>query len=197
MAFYAILLLAIYCVKNIKRFSFKKLLWGIPLVLLVARDRIFSELFSTSGVRGILLSTGVKIANDFFPLGAGFGTYGSEISREIYSPIYYNYNLNNIYGLSPEWPAYITDSHWASILGENGWIGMLIMILILIMMLVTIFKVGKSNIYKLSIIALFLYAIMSSLSDTILISYRGVAICIIVNFIIRIVSYSQRRVDDI
>lgn len=67
----------------------------------------------------------VAIARDEFPLGAGIGRFGSQMSREIYSPIYARYGMDQMYGIKPEAPIAVTDTFWPMILGETGVIGLL------------------------------------------------------------------------
>jgi hypothetical protein len=66
-----------------------------------------------------------QIAADEFPLGGGLGRFGSWMSREHYSPLYEQYNLDHINGLTPENPTAATDTFWPQILGELGVIGLI------------------------------------------------------------------------
>ena len=66
-----------------------------------------------------------QIAVDEFPLGGGLGRFGSWMSREHYSELYYAYNLSHINGLKPEAPTAATDTFWPQILGELGVIGLI------------------------------------------------------------------------
>lgn len=74
-------------------------------------------------VRIALYGGAVRIAADKFPLGAGFGRYGSWMSRVEYSPIYAEYGLSGVRGLRPRNPVNVTDTFWPQILGELGAIG--------------------------------------------------------------------------
>lgn len=94
--------------------------------------------------RTALYYVSVLVANDNFPFGAGFGQYGGFIAAEEYSPVYYQYGLNNIYGLFPEDPKYATDTYWPNILGEIGYLATIALALFFIIL---IFKLLKS--YKL------------------------------------------------
>lgn len=187
LVFFIIFIISLYFSKYMKKLEVKYIIVSIPIVLYISKDRIISELLNATGIRGILLNISIKIASDYFPLGSGFGTFGSDLSRKIYSPLYSNYGINNIWGLSENWPAYITDSHWASIIGEVGWLGTAVFLAILLIIFLIFFRSSKDSIYKLSTVSLFLYGLTSSLSDTILVSYRGVAIVIISNFIVEVV----------
>ncbi|MDP6380389.1 MAG: hypothetical protein QF662_03495, partial [Phycisphaerae bacterium] len=50
--------------------------------------------------RMALYFTSLKVAKDHLPLGAGFGRYGSWMSRVHYSPLYDTYELSSMPGLS-------------------------------------------------------------------------------------------------
>lgn len=73
--------------------------------------------------RQLLYGTAWLIAAARFPLGSGFGTFGSEASRWDYSPIYAEYGLSDHYGFRQAQPIFITDASWATVLGEAGWLG--------------------------------------------------------------------------
>ncbi len=70
--------------------------------------------------RFALFAGAIEIAQDYAPLGAGFGRYGGWISRQNYSPLYEEYGLDEVYGLSRENPQFITDTFWPQVLGEVG-----------------------------------------------------------------------------
>lgn len=74
--------------------------------------------------RTALYYQGMNISNDFFPLGSGQGTYGSIPVNIVYSQVYVDYNLSYVGGLGKDSEEdYKMDTHWASILGENGYLG--------------------------------------------------------------------------
>jgi hypothetical protein len=81
--------------------------------------------------RFALYSGSVHSAVDYFPLGAGFGRYGSWMSRVDYSPLYDRYGMSDIRGLRRDKPQYITDTFWPQILGEMG-VGGLVAYIVLI-----------------------------------------------------------------
>ncbi len=73
--------------------------------------------------RNVLYLTSATIAEEEFPWGAGLGRFGSWMSLVDYSPVYRQYRLDNVYGLTPRDPKYITDTFWPAILGETGVLG--------------------------------------------------------------------------
>ena len=75
--------------------------------------------------RVALYQASVLVARDHFPLGAGLGRFGSWMSRTNYSDVYYQYGLDRVYGLSPGFPTFITDTFWPQVLGELGLVGLI------------------------------------------------------------------------
>jgi hypothetical protein len=75
--------------------------------------------------RVALYAGSLAVARDEFPLGAGFGRYGSHTSRDTYSPVYARYGLERVYGLRERRPIAITDTFWPMVLGESGVAGLL------------------------------------------------------------------------
>lgn len=84
-----------------------------------------SEYTSTATTaRAQLYETSTRIAADDFPVGAGFGRFASYPSRTHYSPVYDEYGLSAVYGLSPLYPEFVNDVSWPAVLGETGYLGL-------------------------------------------------------------------------
>jgi len=80
-----------------------------------------------AAVRTELTKTGFEIANRYFPLGSGGGTFASPQSYQFgYSQLYIDYNLNNLWGASPEKPMFLVDVFWPKIIAQSGWIGFIL-----------------------------------------------------------------------
>lgn len=80
----------------------------------------------TQQPRQLLQTVGIEIARNEFPLGAGFGRFGSapSVEKGTYSPVYAQYGLANEYGFRPEDPIGVAlDAGWAGLLGEVGVLG--------------------------------------------------------------------------
>ena len=113
---------------KMNRLSVKHLLLLSPFVILAGWWQIefyFIELGGESA-RAMLLLKSFQIANDHFPFGAGSGTYGSFFSSVYYSPLYYEYGLNTVFGLSEDFYEFMYDSFWPMILGQSGYTGLLL-----------------------------------------------------------------------
>lgn len=90
-------------------------------------------------VRERLLLDSGKIANRFFPLGSGFGTFASNIAAEHWSALYNEYNY--VYG------PFLSDSFWPIVVAQTGWIGLIVFIFIIITYLLRTVKLQTVNIY--------------------------------------------------
>ncbi len=94
--------------------------WG-SITLYYANDSIVTA-------RSALLRSSIDIALANFPLGAGFATFGSAVTAEplYYSPLYYEYGLNAVWGLTPTDPSYLSDSFWPIVIAQAGVAGLLL-----------------------------------------------------------------------
>jgi hypothetical protein len=114
----------------------------------------------------------VEIGVDYFPLGAGMGRYGSWVSRDPYSPLYYEYGLSDVRGLRPTNPNAATDTFWPSILGEIGAIGLAAYVAFLVTIAWMLWKeAGRADGVTLRVLRLgagmaFAQAIMESVASS-------------------------------
>lgn len=108
------------------------LVTGILIFTAFAWDQIvftYRQYFTTElgvSARMAMTQTSFQIAKDYFPLGVGFGKFGSSVSRTNYSEYYYRYGLTRIPGLEPGHAAAMLDVYWPSVLGETGVAGMML-----------------------------------------------------------------------
>lgn len=74
--------------------------------------------------RPLTYETGVKIMfQDYIPFGSGLGSFGTSAAAKEYSPLYYDYQLNNVFGLTPENPMFLADAFYPT-LAEFGIVGL-------------------------------------------------------------------------
>lgn len=80
---------------------------------------------ATSAARTVLTIGSFEVAADHFPLGAGFGRYGSATAAENYSPEYVSRGFPEVWGLGRgvEDGRFLTDTEWPAIIGESGFFG--------------------------------------------------------------------------
>ncbi|TDR53171.1 hypothetical protein [Paenilisteria rocourtiae] len=140
-------------------------------------DRISNQFLGTDGeARGVLLDTSLTIASEHAPFGAGLGMFGSNASRLNYSPLYEQYGISRVWGLTQENPNFVTDSYWAMIIGELGYLGMFFIIVIIGYILWLLYKeiVGSTYQIKFLIFLPIVYALMTSPIDTVLVSNTSI-----------------------
>lgn len=74
--------------------------------------------------RPLTYETGMKIMfRDYIPFGSGLGSFGTAAAAKEYSPLYYEYQLDEIWGLRPENPMFLADAFYPT-LAEFGVVGL-------------------------------------------------------------------------
>ena len=150
-----------------KEVSLKTILPFVPVVIYIGWSQISYYFLSSVDVsaRAQLAIKSVEIAKDHFPLGAGLGTYGSYYSAVYYSPVYYKYGLNVIYGLSQDMVSFISDTFWPMIIGQSGFLGTAFYIMAIIMLIKQIKRLKNINRnYYISSLALICYLLVESVA---------------------------------
>lgn len=95
--------------------------------------------------RTVLYAKSFEMAQEFFPLGTGQGTFGTIPAMITRSRVYDDFGLSSVYGLDFDGPiSFMMDTHWASVLGEQGVLGTL---LYLSLMLMPLYRYRKYKIY--------------------------------------------------
>lgn len=86
-----------------------------------------SEEAVEGSARVVLYVKSFEMAKDYFPLGTGQGTFGSIPANITKSKVYDDYGMSGVYGLDFDGPInFRMDTHWASVLGEQGILGLLL-----------------------------------------------------------------------
>ena len=117
---------------------------GVVLAFLL-RFQIYGYLLDSSAPRAVLLRYGIKTANRYFPLGAGFGTYGSDTAAKHYSPLYIQYGFATREVLTYGSHSTLNDVYLGMVFGQFGWIGASIAIVIFTLIGISIFKAKNPN----------------------------------------------------
>ncbi|GAF12459.1 oligosaccharide repeat unit polymerase Wzy [Bacillus sp. JCM 19045] len=165
---------ALLCIILISfRFFRNYVAMGVTVSLIIAigfaYDKIHETFIALEHARGVLLNSANLIAQDYFPFGSGLGTFGSHASRVNYSELYYSYGVSNFYGLSEDYPAFITDSYWAMMIAENGYIASIMQFLAIVILISSLYIRNKSIITIIVIYPL-IYMLFTTPIDTIMLS---------------------------
>lgn len=141
-----IVLIIVFVKKGSTRAPFVVIGVGSVSAFLVGQAQMSVYYGSASeSARGHLMTTALSVFQNFFPLGAGFASFGSGVTKTIYSPLYYQYGLQNVYGLAPNNPSYLTDTFWPVVLAQFGFLGLIIWLLLLIMLVVDFYRLGIAS----------------------------------------------------
>lgn len=79
----------------------------------------------TDKARTAMTIRSIQMAQDFFPLGTGAGTFASAPSFQMgYSGVYSAYWLAGVWGVSRDTANFILDVFWPKVLGQTGYLGL-------------------------------------------------------------------------
>lgn len=131
--------------------------------------------------RPLLYKTGGQILIDYFPFGSGLGTFANEASRVFYSPLYCEYNLNKVWGLSEDDPSFIADAFYPT-LAQIGFIGILFFLLFWYRRYLAI-RVLSLEYYKLGMMII-LFLFIESVADSTYLSNRGLLLFLLLALVV-------------
>lgn len=125
-----------------------------------------TEFSNFDNARGVLYIGSIELAKSNFPLGEGLSKYGSSTSVNNPSAAYSDVGINNLWWF--EGASYLTDTFWAMIIGESGFIGLLLYLLFLIKLIImqlskSLSRTKKSYFSVFSVVLLF-YSLIISLN---------------------------------
>lgn len=140
---------------------------AIPVAVL-AWDKIYYYYVQGYGryAKSIMTGTSLQIAKDYFPIGTGFGTFGSTYAREVYSPVYFLYGIADNPELGIESRQYLTDLFWPILFGETGVLGTIFycgLILLLFIQIQRVFYYNKKKYFLL--IFMFVFMMMTTFTE--------------------------------
>lgn len=116
--------------------------------------------------RAVLTVAAPFVAWDHFPFGCGWATFGSAFSGEPYSPVYGMYRMSGVWGLSPGWHQFVSDTYWPMVLAETGYFGLAALLCALCMFARKIWRLRVHPASFASALLPFLYLFISSTSES-------------------------------
>lgn len=96
---------------------------GVAVVAGIYQIISYYYLMGIESARAVLTIASPFVAIDHFPFGSGWGTYGSAFSTDPYSPVYGMYRMAGVWGISPEYSEFISDTFWPMELAQCGIVG--------------------------------------------------------------------------
>lgn len=178
-------LLCYYIFKRKKRIKLNKIIILGAMILLIAYSQIQVYFVNNKedSARAMLLEKSIVVAKDHFPLGSGFGTFGSFSSGVYYSPLYYRYRLSNVHGLQFDNRSFISDSFWPMILAQFGFFGVILYITFIVVLFKNIQKVKNLNMYAAGAIVI-IFLIIASSSESAFVHPLGMTFALPLGFIL-------------
>ena len=182
-AFAAVALVLLLFTNKTNKLSFPMIVASVLTALLIGYDQ-FSNYYANSEEARLQLTTAsLAVAADFFPIGAGFATFASNVTAipAYYSDLYYAYGLSTVWGLSPNDPRFISDTFLPILFGQFGWLGLICFVVFIIELSRGILERARINGASiLPIIMIMAYLLISSTSESSFFSHSSVffAMCL-------------------
>ena len=136
--------------------------------------------------RTYMYLTSIKVFEDYFPFGPGFGTFGTDSAAKYYSPLNYHYDLNNIWGLNPDddiaGTSFYSDTFYP-LLAQFGVVGLVLFFLFLKRRWVEGRNLGNDNMYKLFIF-IFVYVLIQCIAENTFTGANGLSLMLMLGFVL-------------
>ena len=123
-------------------------------------------LMGTGSARAMMTLASPFVAWDHFPFGSGWATFGSAFSAEPYSPVYGMYRMAGIWGISPDYPAFMADVYWPMLLAQTGFFGFAGFLLALWIFVKKVCRMKDRPVSFASGLLILLYLLISSTSES-------------------------------
>lgn len=172
--------------KSKKKVSLVKFIPIIIIVICSMGYQINEYLNDINSPRMRLIINGVNTAISYAPFGSGFATYGSDMARRFYSPLYIQYGFNSMYGLSQESDLCLNDAHLAMIIGQFGFVGFLFWIYMYNLIFKQLVRKTTNGLSKFWIMGIFFSLIFGSIGTGTTRSSIGILCWIIIGIYIGI-----------
>lgn len=144
------------------------------IVVLLGKYQIETYLMNEDAPRHLFFYYGGVTANEYFPLGSGFATFGSDQAARNYSELYYRYGFDSLFGMNPDDGSFLSDTFWPMALGQFGWFGAILYIGVYFRVFLSFSKYKLSATQKAFVYAVYLSHIIHAIGSAILSSASGI-----------------------
>jgi len=130
------------------------ILFSLSIVLIIFWDGIsalfisaisenqLNEISRSIAPRTVFYFVAFLIANQYFPFGSGLGSYGGQASVIFDSYIYNSYDFEKFWWYRSK--VALTDTFWPHILGESGYVGLVLFVLFIVIL----YRLIRVDIFK-------------------------------------------------
>lgn len=173
---FSMILLCIH--KRVRLFSLKVLV-ALCILIFILVNYVIWDKFSIYFIQGVdngaartlFYITFLKILNDYFPFGSGLASFANNATAVFYSPLYYKYDLWQVWGCTPDYPAFVSDAYYPN-LAQFGIVGVFLFFYFLYKRYNEITRLKNVDRYILGLIIL-MTILFESVADTTILSNRG------------------------
>lgn len=176
----------IFFLKRQLKFKSLKTIVAVTLLMLVVLlvtwtrfDVYYVSGFTNSEVRLArpeTYKTGLQILWDYFPLGSGMGSFACNGAWRYYSPLYYEYHLNNVWGLD-KGGGFIADAYYPT-LAQFGVVGVFFFCWFWKRRLVEMNSIEDMKYYRVAFMTFFCLVIEQT-ADSSWLSGKGMGYCML------------------
>lgn len=145
----------------------------VMVVLFLGTFQIKTYLLNVNAPRYLFFYYGGTTANMYFPLGSGFATFGSDQAARNYSRLYYQYGFDNLFGMNPKDGSFLSDTFWPMAIGQFGWIGSILYILVYVRIFLSFKKMELNYEQKAFLYAGYIQYIIHAIGSAILSASAG------------------------
>ena len=180
-AFVGIVILCILIFKRTKKLSAGFVITAGIAALILASSQI-DVYINQETARGYLMTKSFDVANAAFPLGSGFATFGSEATKNAYPDLYLELGFHNVYGLSPDYPRYLSDMFYSTIIAQFGWIGFMVFVFLIVHFFMDVAQIARDKgVFFWAAMAIPIYFIIASTTEPSFFSSYSVylALCLV------------------
>lgn len=131
-----------------------------------------------------------QILWDYFPFGSGMGSFGCAAAADYYSPLYYKYKMDDIWGLTPDNPMFLADAFYP-VLAQIGVVGIFFFCAFWKRRFQEMNRIVDMRYYKVAWITFFCLAIEQT-ADTSFLSGKGMGYCMLIALCLN-ADYNLRR----
>lgn len=171
-----------------KAIGFFALYWFLYFMIVIFKNKHYLRLFVIGGIlclflvqnqfedyfledryspRSILLNDSIKLMTTHFPFGTGFGTFGSSIAADYYSPLYILLDYPSNWGMSQSYSAFLSDSFWPTIFAEFGIIGTVVFIVVIFYFLqLSVRQIKQNQLSGIAMLMTLIYCLITSLAES-------------------------------
>lgn len=164
----------VYWIVYIAIIAFEKLNYYVLLAIggigavAIGIDQILQYyVTNNSQPRSIMLKDSIILANKGFPFGTGFGTFGSSIAAQFYSPLYFELGYDKMHGMTPDYSPYLTDGFWFTLIAQNGWIGTILFVgVIIYFVALSIHKIRENKKMGIGMLTIMVYMLICTTAES-------------------------------